>query len=121
MPYILSKLACTQNYTIYAKGVGENMNIPVKTIKINGGADVTDKNLVIPDGVVTFISDKDLEVLKSNKDFQRHLSGGYINFYKSQPNIEKQAEKMTKDKSRQIKKSDYEKENKQAPKTSLEV
>lgn len=120
MPYILSKLANTQIYTTYAKGVGDNMNIPVKSVEIKGGADVTDKQLVSPEGVITFVSDDDLEVLKSNKDFQRHLDGGYINYFKSQPNIDKQADKMTKDKSRQVKKSDYEKEKKQAPKTSIE-
>lgn len=120
MPYILSKLANSQIYTNYAKGVGDNMNIPVKSIEIKGGADVTDKHLVTPEGVITKISDTDLEVLKSNVDFQRHLEGGYVKYFGTAPNIEKHADKMTKDKSRQIKKSDYEKEGKKAPKTESE-
>ena len=119
MPYVLSKLSNSQCYTIYAKGV-DNINIPVESVEIKGGADVTDKNLVTPEGVITNVTPEQLEILKSNKDFQRHLEGGYVKYFGTAPNIEKHAAKMQKDNSRQITKSDYEKKGKKAPKTEKE-
>jgi len=116
MPYVLSKLANTQIYTLYVKGVN-NVNIPEQRVEIKGGADVTDKNLVTPEGVVTKITPEELDILKANKDFQRHLEGGYVKYFGTAPNIEKHVDKMEKDPSRQIKKSDYEKKGKKAPKT----
>lgn len=120
MPYILSRLANSQIYTNYAKGVGDNMNIPVESVEIKGGADVTDKNLVTPEGVITKVTNEQLEVLKANKGFQQHLEGGYVKYFGTEPNIEKHADKLTQDNSRQIKKSDYEKKGKKAPKTEVE-
>ena len=119
MPYILSKLANPQNYTNYAKGV-DNVNIPVESVYINGGADVTDKNLVTPEGVITKVTAEQLEILKSNRDFQRHLEEGHVKYFGTAPNIEKHADKMEKDPSRQITKSDYEKKGKKAPKVESE-
>lgn len=120
MPYILSRLANSQIYTNYAKGVGDNMNIPIESVEIKGGADVTDKNLVTPEGVITKVTNEQLEVLKANKGFQQHLEGGYVKYFGTAPNIEKYADKLTQDNSRQIKKSDYEKKGKKAPKTEVE-
>lgn len=120
MPYILSRLANSQIYTNYAKGMGDNINIPVESVEIKGGADVTDKNLVTPEGVITKVTNDQLEALKANKGFQQHLEGGYVKYFGTEPNIEKHADKLTQDKSRQIKKSDYEKKGKKAPKTEVE-
>ncbi len=111
MPYILSKLANTQNYTQYAKGVG-NLNVPVQTVTVNGGADITGKNLITPEGVITKISADELEILKANKDFQRHLEQGHVKYFGVQPNIEKASGKMTKDVSRPLTPSDYSKKGK---------
>lgn len=119
MPYVLSKLANTQIYTQYAKGLG-GLSIVVESVEIKGGADVTDKNLVTPEGVTTKITDAQLEILKANKDFQRHLEGGYVKYFGIAPNIEKHVDKMTKDNSRQIIKDDYKKKGKKAPKVENE-
>lgn len=115
MPYILSKLSNTQIYTQYAKGAN-NLNQIVKSVVINGGADVTNKNFVVPDGVVTKISAEELEVLKANKDFQSHLEQGYVKYFGGTPNVEKEAPKMEKDKSRQLTPEDFTKAGKKAPK-----
>ena len=115
MPYILSKLSNSTTYNSYAKAVN-GMNIVTKHITINGGADVTDKNLVMPEGVLTRVSDEDLAVLKNNKVFQRHLEGGYVKSYTIRPNVEKEATKMTKDKSKQLTPDDYKKTGKKTPK-----
>lgn len=119
MPYVLSKLSNTQVYTLYAKGL-DNINIPSESVEIKGGADVTDKNLVTPEGVITKVTPEQLDILKANKVFQMHLDGGYVKYFGTAPNIEKHADKMEKDPSRQITKSDYEKKGKKAPKTEKE-
>ena len=119
MPYVLSKLANTQNYIKYAKGMN-NLNIPVQTVVIKGGADVTDKNLVTPEGVITKITSDELEILKSNKDFQRHLEQGHVKYFGTQPNIEKNIDKMEKDKSAPLTPDDYKKKGKKAPKVENE-
>ena len=120
MPYVLSKLANTQIYTLYAQGL-DNINIPEASVEIKGGADVTDKNLVTPEGVLTQVTAEQLDILKANKDFQRHMDNGHIKYFGTAPNIEKHAEKMEKDPSRQITKSDYTKKGKKAPKVESEI
>ena len=116
MPYILSKLANTQIYTQYVKGVN-NINIPAKQITVKGGADITDKNLVTPSGVLTQVTKDELEILKSNKEFQRHVERGYIEYYATAPDVEKKSEKLEKDKSRQLTPDDYVKKGKKKPET----
>lgn len=119
MPYVLSKLANTQVYTLYAKGL-DNRNEIVASVTIKGGADVTRKDLTVPDGVLTTVTKDDLEILERNKDFQRHLEGGFVKIFNNEPNVEKQTETMTQDNSRQITKKDYKKKGKKAPKTESE-
>lgn len=119
MPYVLSKLANTQIYTQYTKGIN-NINMPVKRVEIKGGADVTDKNLVTPSGVVTKVTADELEILKANKDFQKHLERGCLNIFDSMPDIETKAEKLEKDNSKQLTPADYAKKGKKKPKTENE-
>ena len=117
MPYILSKLANTQIYTKYAKGAN-NLNLVVAKVEIKGGADVTDKHLVTPEGVITEVTSDELEILKENPDFQKHLERGHVKYFGIKPNIEKNAQKMEKDNSKPLTPSDYEKQGKKAPKTT---
>lgn len=117
MPFVLSKLANTQVYTKYAKGI-DNVNIPVEQVEIKGGADITDKNLVTPQGVITKVTDAQLEILKENKDFQKHLENGHINYFNHTPNVEKQTEKMEKDKSAPLTPEHYKKQGKKEPKVN---
>lgn len=116
MPYILSKLANTQTYTQYVKGMN-NMNIPEKRVEVKGGADVTDKNFITPEGVVTKISAGELDVLKANKDFQRHLERGHVKYFGTNPNMGREVPKMEKDNSKPLTPDDYKKQGKKTPKT----
>lgn len=117
MAYILSKLPNAQCYTQYVKGIN-NINLPNAQIVINGGADITNKNLVTPQGVVTQITDNELEILKVNLDFQKHLEKGFIKYYKIRPDEEKEASKMERDASAPLTPEYYEKQGKKAPKTA---
>lgn len=116
MPYVLSKLSNSQVYTKYIKGAN-GINQAVKSILIKGGADITDKNLITPQGVITEVSSEDLEVLKENKVFQQHLENRMVEYFGIKPNIEKKTEKMSKDKSKQLTKKDFEEQGIKAPET----
>lgn len=119
MAYILSTLPAAQNYTKYVKGIN-NINIPQVEIKVAGGAQITNKNLVTPQGVETYVTDNELEILKQNPEFQKHLKGGYVKYYNSKPDIEKEAAKMERDASAPLTPEYYEKQGKKAPKTKAE-
>lgn len=122
MPYILSKLANTQIYTQYAKDVSNNINVVTEQVEVKGGSDVTNKNLITPNGVVTKVTNNQLEILKANKDFQKHLERGYVNFFAFNPSVDKEVEKLQRDKSAPLRPEDYTKKGKKAPKTeNIEV
>lgn len=121
MPYVLSKLSNDQQYINYAKGMTDtNIRIPIAEVFIKGGADVINKQLVTPQGVVTKVSDNELEILKANPGFRKHLEEGLVKYYNTTPKIEKEADKMEKDKSKQLTADDYKKAGKKAPKVSNE-
>lgn len=119
MPYILSKLVNTQIYTQYAKGTN-SLNIPSAKVVIKGGADITDKNFVTPEGVITSVTDNELEILKANKDFQLHLERGHVKYFGKNPNMDKEVSKLDKEKSAPLTPEDYTKKGKKAPKVGNE-
>ncbi len=112
MPFILSKLSNTQCYTQYVKGVN-GINNAVETVVIKGGADVINKKtLETPNGVVTEVTEQQLDILKQNKDFNRHVEAGFIAIIEHKPSedkVEEKAAKMPKDKSKQKTAKDYKK------------
>lgn len=124
MAYILSKLANSQCYVKWAKGANGINNIAAK-VEIKGGADVINKKtLETPRGVVTEVTEAELELLKENPDFNRHLENGFITIIDNKPSeekIEEKAEAMPKDASRQKTPKDYKKsKGKAKPKDEAE-
>lgn len=120
MAYILSSLSSDTKYCFWEKQ-GENIVAVQKEILIKGGANVADKKtLITPNGASTEVSDKDLELLKTNPSFKRHLEKGFIkivetdNKYKAQEEAEKLDQK---DASAQKTPEDYQKKGKKAPAT----
>jgi len=75
--YVFSTLSTDTAYTDYADGGGD-MPVVKSTITIKGGANVADKNLVTPMGVMTKVSEDQLASLKNNKVFQLHEQNGFI-------------------------------------------
>ena len=63
MVYIFSTLTGGQDYCLYERIVNGNV-ILKKKISINGGANVANKKLYTPKGVVTSVSDEDYEVAR---------------------------------------------------------
>lgn len=82
--FILSTLSADQLYTAWRKG-GADLPLVERQVFVRGGANVADKRLVTPQGVVTKVSAEDLELLESNAVFQLHKSNGYITVSRSKP------------------------------------
>ena len=75
--YIHSTASQTMVYPVFA-GTMERP-IKVKDIRIIGKANVVDpRTLTTPTGAVTEVSDEDLELLKKDPSFQRHVAKGFI-------------------------------------------
>lgn len=75
--YVYSTSTAGVDYTMWELNPG---GVPVKAgvVRINGGANLADKNLVTPQGVVTKISEDEYEMLKKNHVFQIHLKNGFL-------------------------------------------
>jgi len=108
MPFVLSTLSNAQNYTIYRKtqnkpGVrDQGPRVVVGQVKINGGANIANKALVTPKGVVTEVTADQLKTLEACTSFQKHKDRGFITVLDKDPRheVEKVAKDMTeKDKS----------------------
>lgn len=75
--YIHSTASQPMTYPIYAGGTDKP--VKVKDILINGRANVRDPHAIMtPTGAVTEVSDADLELLKKNPAFQRHVARGFM-------------------------------------------
>lgn len=115
MPYILSTMSAGVNYAIYGKTAG-GLPVVKREIAIAGGSGVINKALVTPQGVVTKVSDEELELLESNALFRMHKAGGFVKVQKSDKTDTKDMEQ--KDASAQRVEADYTSKNKKAPKVA---
>lgn len=120
MPYITSTMSASVSYATYKQTAG---GLPVvdREIVIDGGANVMNKKLLVtPNGVVTKVSDEELELLEQHPLFKMHKANGYVRVSKSNPqeDIEKvdTGNMEKKDASAQRVNSDYTKKGKKAPK-----
>ena len=114
MNYVYSTLTCSTNYAIYEK----TNDLPklVKKILIVGGKGVATKNLYTPKGIVTEVSDEDLELLEKHYSFIEHKENGFILVEKKNVNLEKVVANMAeKDASAPLTPKDYEKPSDEAP------
>lgn len=77
MPFVYSTATAGNTYTEY-KRVTKDLNQPVKSVAIAGGSNVATKNLITPLGVVTEISEDELEFLLAHPVFKRHMEKGFM-------------------------------------------
>lgn len=87
--YVYSTLSCPQRYVKYSEGAAGNVPREERAVYIEGGANVANKNLITPLGVVTEISAEEYEVLKENALFQEHVNNGYITVEERKADVEK--------------------------------
>lgn len=117
MPHITSTLTTPVEYTLYKKTAGGEM-IPVETVRIEGGANVASKHFVTPEGVVTQVTDKQIELLEQNEVFRLHRSNGFLKVHRSD---KVDVDGLTPaDESAPITPKHYTKRGKKAPKTVKE-
>ena len=97
MYYVYSTLSAPVVYTFYQKKDDNNNYQPlsvVKNIKIRGGANITDKRLVTPLGIVTVLGDDDYVILQEHNVFKLHVKEGYVKVIKSKLDPDKVAGDM---------------------------
>jgi len=103
--YICSKLACDNAYTVWEEAGKTGNDLPKKrsVVLIKGGAGVADKRVITPYGVVTEISDQQLEMLQRDcPQFSRHLKRGFLKILNKNPSeseVKKIADDQGEDKS----------------------
>ena len=109
--YIASKMSAPVDYAFYSKGAS-GINVVTKTIHVYGGADVINKKtLLTPEGVVTELSDDDINMLKTHSLFIEHQKNEVVAICGSEKEAKKVAKTLEEDKSSQITPKDYEKGN----------
>lgn len=112
--YIFSTLTSAVNYRSYAPG-GADMPIVTGSIRIEGGTNIPNKQLVTPMGVMTKVTEEQLATLLSNKVFQAHMENGFIKVENKPYEPEKVAGDMnTRDNSAPLVDEDFEREDKEA-------
>lgn len=66
-----------------------------KVIRIAGKANVANRNIITPRGMVTQVTDEQVAALKKNHVFKIHLDNGFLTIEKSKAEPEKVAANMT--------------------------
>lgn len=89
MPYIYSTLSCPQRYTKYTDAVAGGVPREERAVLVQGGANVANKNLITPRGVVTEVTDEELVLLRQNPLFVTHETNGYVAVEERKADVEK--------------------------------
>ncbi len=119
MPFIYSTLTSSQRYVKWSDAPAGGTPREERAILINGGANVANKNIITPQGVVTEVSDSDLALLKENKLFKTHLDNGFITIQEKETSVEKVVSNMeSRDESAPLTPQDFEVTGKPAPVTN---
>lgn len=92
--YVFSTLTASQTYTRTASGPND-LPRTVAEVYIAGGANVPDKYLRTPAGVMTPVTDEELAVLQENPVFQLHEKNGFVTIKSKPYEPEKVAAEMT--------------------------
>lgn len=119
MPFVFSTLTGSQLYTKWTKNP-DGANLEGPSVLIKGGHGLMDnRTLITPLGVVTEVSNEELEILNSIPDFQDHVKAGFLIVQDKNSDPEKVAADMQhRDESAQLTESDFKANGRKAPKTS---
>lgn len=112
MPQIASTLSCGNDYAIYHK-TDSGANPIAKVVSIKGGANVArrggESGILTPQGIITTVTDEELEALRQNEDFNLHEKNGFIKVLnQSSTKVEKAVKDMKEsDDSAPLKEADF--------------
>ncbi len=90
MPTVASTLTNAVDYTAWTivKTAGEQhppKQIKGRSVRINGGFGLANKQFVTPTGaVLTTVTDEELEFLTQHALFKKHVDGGFVTVHKSE-------------------------------------
>lgn len=85
--YVFSTLTAGQDYTLYEVNPS-GVNMVKAVVSIKGGANLPDKHLITPLGVVTEVTDDELAILNRIDDFKRHKELGFITVQERKDDVE---------------------------------
>jgi len=95
VPQVASTLSSDVKYTLWkpkAKGEVGGVNVPQAHVVIHGGHGVAIRHehggLITPQGVLTSVTDDQLELLNNNEIFQTHVRNGFIRVIASDRKVE---------------------------------
>lgn len=88
--HVYSTLTADQIYTVWAKAKGNDpLAHAEKRFFVKGGANLADKRLITPRGVLTTFSASDFADLKTIQAFKDHERNGFISWSESKADPEK--------------------------------
>lgn len=113
--FIYSTLSGDNLYQNYGKG-GADLPVAEGGVLIHGGANVPDKKLITPLGVMTEVSADELTYLQANEVFKVHEKNGFLKVSekKADPDVVA-ADMETRDPSAPVVPADFEAEGLTAP------
>ena len=116
MFYVYSTATSSIAYTQYIENSSKDLAVVKRkadgtkmVVTIKGGHGVATKHLFTPRGVVTEVTDEEMDLLLQDKNFQRHVKNGFMTYDKKEVKPEKKAAEMTqKDGSAPLTPQDFE-------------
>jgi hypothetical protein len=93
--HVISTLGADVKYTRWVNSAG--LNTVEKAVLVRGGAGVTNKALITPDGVRTEVSDEDAEFLAQDPMFKFHQERGHVKIVSMARDPDDVAQSMEKD------------------------
>lgn len=102
MPQVASTLSSDVKYTLYqqkSKDAPGGVNVAIAHVLVRGGHGVAHRQphggLETPNGVITSVTDEQLDMLKKDGTFQTHLRNGFVRIIETDRKVE--AGKAAKD------------------------
>jgi hypothetical protein len=103
--YVYSTATNSGTYVEYEKNAPNELAIPKKwpngkpmKVTIKGGHGLAQRgnssHIYTPRGMVTQVTDDEMEMLLNNKSFQRHMDKGFMSYDKKKVSAEKKAANM---------------------------
>jgi hypothetical protein len=92
--YVYSTLASDVAYTNHMAGGGD-MPIELPPVVIKGGAGIANERLVTPRGIVTEVTEQEVEYLRQNELFKMHEKNGFVEVSESRVDPDTAAADMT--------------------------
>ncbi len=116
MHYVYSTITNDTSYPMYIENNSKDLGIIKKrpdgtrmTVIIKGGHGVANKHMFTPRGVVTQVTDEEMEYLLQNVNFKRHMKAGFVTYEKKEVAPEKKILEMAaKDGSAPLTDKDFE-------------